>query len=600
MAELLTFPKASSFSGWDTSHTLYASDSVINIPQLEAAGFQLAPPKQASSAGDWSNQELADLYRIEAILLQAGIKLTTARGLSDENDPWYVFCREDDEVFVHLARIDGAYVLESPALSAPLQGKDFTALSDDFVQQISQRAKVRNADNVLEFRPKRRRTSISGIQPAVLLAALVWTLYFGSEDIAAAAEITQTLADDAEMPVDGLMVGFKGQELTVETLQSIHEGHLDAVNQGTAVSNQQPATAIMPLYDALRVLNGNDRSGFAANSSILLASPPTQIISASLAVIAFSFGFYGPRPEQDNAADNSGALSNIFAALHQTTNNDIGSIQDSEADTSIIINSEVDFIPITLAELNESEAYVPQNIEMKLVANVASLEAAGAASNHGSEDTVPVQPSERQTTDKGPDVEPSAASAIPNQTDVKAVNIKLQQSSPDESDAPAPSFKAFSAAFNHLQSGSHFEFDNTIVISTLDKVEAIEVFKIFELSKNQPALTENTSDSHVSTESTKLSNETNKIDLPDTSQKYSVVGALIGAYNSNVDSFIMRFSQGQKSIEIVHVQTELVIIDMSAIDDANDVSVARSWVTEDGHVISTVGHYQSFIEYGMS
>ena len=38
------------------------------------------------------------------------------RGLSDEGDPWFAFCRPDDgEVIVHIAQIGGVYVLAGPS-----------------------------------------------------------------------------------------------------------------------------------------------------------------------------------------------------------------------------------------------------------------------------------------------------------------------------------------------------------------------------------------------------------------------------------------------------------------------------------------------------
>ena len=46
--------------------------------------------------------------------MQSGLSVTTDRGISDEGDPWFVFCREDnDEVIAHFARIDCEYVVAS-------------------------------------------------------------------------------------------------------------------------------------------------------------------------------------------------------------------------------------------------------------------------------------------------------------------------------------------------------------------------------------------------------------------------------------------------------------------------------------------------------
>ena len=58
---------------------------------------------------DWTREELAELYRIEHALVQANIRLETDRGLSDEGDPWFVFCRADGEILVHISRFDGQY-----------------------------------------------------------------------------------------------------------------------------------------------------------------------------------------------------------------------------------------------------------------------------------------------------------------------------------------------------------------------------------------------------------------------------------------------------------------------------------------------------------
>ena len=42
---------------------------------------------------DRTSQELAEFYRVESALIQGGMKISTDRGVSDEGDPWFVFCR---------------------------------------------------------------------------------------------------------------------------------------------------------------------------------------------------------------------------------------------------------------------------------------------------------------------------------------------------------------------------------------------------------------------------------------------------------------------------------------------------------------------------
>lgn len=85
---------------------------------------------------DWSNQDIAELYRVEASLVQAGLRIDTERGLADEGDPWFVFCHSDSgEVIAHFARIDGQYVIASPALPKTLSGFDLRAIVQHFVAE---------------------------------------------------------------------------------------------------------------------------------------------------------------------------------------------------------------------------------------------------------------------------------------------------------------------------------------------------------------------------------------------------------------------------------------------------------------------------------
>ena len=153
---------------------------------MSASVLSFFRPAPATS-GDWSQQELAEFYRVEAASLQAGLRLSLERGLSDEGDPWLVFCREDGEVFLHFARTDGSYVIVSDMLGEPLVGPNFRELLAELV--------ARNP-SVL---PINRQTlggsgGRSGAQilmhPAALLAAIVaTTCLFSSMNEAVASEL---------------------------------------------------------------------------------------------------------------------------------------------------------------------------------------------------------------------------------------------------------------------------------------------------------------------------------------------------------------------------------------------------------------------------
>lgn len=137
---------------------------------------------------DWSNQDLAELYRVESALAQAGIHIETERGTSDEGDPWFVFCHSDSgDVIVHFARIDGRYVIAAPILARPLKGPDLTTIVRRFV-----------TDNPLSIPSS--NTTLQGnviLHPAALLTIFVATvLILGEPSEGIAAGLDQDGFDD--------------------------------------------------------------------------------------------------------------------------------------------------------------------------------------------------------------------------------------------------------------------------------------------------------------------------------------------------------------------------------------------------------------------
>ena len=84
--------------------------------------------------GGWSNQDLAELYRIEAALVQAGIPIDTELGETDEGDPWFAFCRADTgDVLVHVAIIDGEYHIAGASSAVIVKGYSFTDIVRQFM-----------------------------------------------------------------------------------------------------------------------------------------------------------------------------------------------------------------------------------------------------------------------------------------------------------------------------------------------------------------------------------------------------------------------------------------------------------------------------------
>jgi len=124
---------------------------------------------------DWTQQELATFYRVHNALVQAGLTVFCDRGLTDEGDPWFVFCREDGDIALHFGRADGSYFVAGPTLRGVARSTDFDQLVRGLLDQHASIRPLRS-DNVL-------------LHPAALLVMLVaMAIFNGSEADAAEAE----------------------------------------------------------------------------------------------------------------------------------------------------------------------------------------------------------------------------------------------------------------------------------------------------------------------------------------------------------------------------------------------------------------------------
>jgi hypothetical protein len=82
----------------------------------------------------WSNYEVAQFHRMIANLREVGFAFETDCGVTDEGDPWLVFCEADSgEIFAHFARIGGAYVVSAPCFNRLLTGATLRQLVDQFI-----------------------------------------------------------------------------------------------------------------------------------------------------------------------------------------------------------------------------------------------------------------------------------------------------------------------------------------------------------------------------------------------------------------------------------------------------------------------------------
>jgi hypothetical protein len=185
---------------------------------------------------DWSAQELAEFYRVEAALLQSGLRVSLDRGVTDEGDPWFVFCRaEDDEVIVHFARIDGRYLISAPGFGGNVTGHDFRALVRDMVER-----------NPI-LRPARREENVA-FHPSALLVMLVASALLKMSHAAEAAAVERPAGVPAPDPdAAPLRITIAGVEHIADLLSQESQQYV-AVLSAIALALGPLDTSSMPVF----------------------------------------------------------------------------------------------------------------------------------------------------------------------------------------------------------------------------------------------------------------------------------------------------------------------------------------------------------------
>ncbi|OYU70480.1 MAG: hypothetical protein CFE28_11060 [Alphaproteobacteria bacterium PA2] len=228
--------------------------------------FQPSPPVSR----DWTQQETAEFYRVESALIQAGVRLESDRGVSDEGDPWFIFCRVDNgDVFIHFARIDGQYVVDGVAFETPARGPDFAALVRRLISNYPiATARARNNSNIF-------------VHPAALLIALVGAAFFQTSEAKAA---TSTPPDSkVEHRRSSLIVATAPQAAAGSTPPAQITLDVDA-NQAAAIL----LSAVLALHDDAAIVSRGSvtatpeaEGAFALRNWVMLSSQKMESFAGS-------------------------------------------------------------------------------------------------------------------------------------------------------------------------------------------------------------------------------------------------------------------------------------------------------------------------------
>ena len=264
---------------------------------------------------DWTNQELAELYRVEDALRKAGLNIDTDRGRTDEGEPWFLFCRPDTgDMIVHFAKIDGLFIAASAMSDRVLRGTDFRDLVDQVV--ATQPLVLPRDDNRKNGKPTKLF-----LHPSVMLTAFVATALLHAEqsdlldfdeDVALADKTDLTAAvSRLSQPVNSAQNG----SVRAET-KAVNGGEGGLIQQltGQVLAAVAIALALLEIRDA--VDNNDDRSTKIAGDILINAegdiigqaeTPEHRIIAQEDGLLQTEYGSQGNTVVEEVASHDRNA-----------------------------------------------------------------------------------------------------------------------------------------------------------------------------------------------------------------------------------------------------------------------------------------------------
>lgn len=583
MANILQFPGAAKADlSNDTAVSdvkwLLADDSAMTFGQDNSVPlFRSRSSTAAFSKGDWTNQELADLYRVEAILVQAGVKLETDRGVTDEDDPWFVFCRPDGDIFVHLARLDGRYLLDSPGLGAPVYGDDFGTLVDLFVRKQMENAP---SGNVVRFRPGSSQNGVVRLHPSMMLAALIWTLYLAADSVTNSAHAAEPDGASGDGDYAGDSFWFAGSESYYSAGDGNSDGHV-----GSVLGTRDSA--------AVKVVAADNRI------SQMGLSHSGSSVAAGLAAIAVSWGLYDPQ---------------LLAAFDMAVaGSDGGSSEGSETQgvqagqaNATTVSSVLDAILQTdRTHAEKHTPLTPSANENPIVA--AHYLAEETNKSNGSHDGETSSQSVRQNSTihdaqsgtivriysgEGKADKLSDAAGVDTPATTTDKNEKLLASTADLQSLLR--FASDLLGSSQKYTLGDFSFSATFDVSELsDAVSEILATSTVQAPLVDTGGTVNTAAPSAETKPTATPVSDGKLPVP------TYIPSYFAAYDQAAKDFVYNFLRKTASVEMIKVANSIIFVDTTAIDESSDIAAVRSWALDTSTTVSTIGHADYFAKYDL-
>jgi len=591
---------------------------------------------------DWSNQELAHIYRVKRLLDAAGVPNNLERGLTDEGDPWCVFCTAAGDVFIHLCKIDGQYVLDSPNLRAPISGQDFTDLIASFSAGALRRSVAKDTDRqVINLEPNGKVF----LHPAVLLAALIWSIYLNSEDLV-------MFAPSDEAP-------DKGEKLaSITSVNEAAQAPLSVQEEAEeALFMQPPAPSEHPTgvrsTDELR--EGLQWREVAIKSAVVLS--PTSI-AVGLTSIAIAVGIMNEsvldaKPEtdvdaldasQDKEGDDGHAAATKIAQEGNAHKIDLAALLEANFDhihVEASLREEIDAnlgMAIDLSGEPHLALLAYQEVEPELELTTTAQEnwVTGSASRKEpiSSDKIiyGTPPKEAKLPESSPQDKVAEAVELAPPTATKSAPAFDYASFYTLKSSFAGSFKAFDIDGVTVEATFDIESSDALATALLKSIPQEDMERDTEYSGNYSTVAEAPTSSTSATPVAAPAAIAKPIYQPKPEPKFQdqfyepkIVEVSVPAaqpahappteaprsqpakieplpfemINLKAQRYIDYLMNREDDLEVLAFSNEVVLIDFAAYQGNPGDTYLKSWSTEDGMVVSTVGLKADFYSFGL-
>ena len=514
-------------------------------------------PRQTVTTPDWTNQELASFMRAHRLLSIGGLSLETEHGVTDEGDPWFVFVNQDRDVFAHFARIGKVYILDSIIQQEIAKAGSLDELISAFAETTTP---VDSADHtstsaaVVPF--VALRESKVRLHPGATLAALVWTIYIQSGELAvpsfsAALNVTAT-SEPGEVTTLPSQTRFTPlEELATSPSEDNSE---DLKSTEKDIHTQAPSSAqVAATFTTVQTVGMGLSAIAISNGMYFWVSGETLLEQATLASQLVAEVIKDISDEETEQLADLSELDSVLSTVR-------AAIEDS-SEAMALAQSPIQDIPTV--DLASMPAIVAKAVENGKVGSAIKTKNVQDDVDFSEEIDGELIKLRDIQANRPEETETSQIRSTP--VDIEKVYI-LQELSEVEH------FSLTSDAFSNIATQlSDLPFFAQMLSSSFQAIVASE--------GSQTVLTPMSG-------SDTLNADTGN------SPRFSI-------FNDDAHNFIVFLMSKGDETKRSDYDNEVVLFDFDAIDSQTDAIYARSWSFEDGSVISAVGLKSDFAAFDL-